>query len=120
MATLENYPVKLVTGGDDTVVIEAAGTLSTSLNLIGSTILGFYFPAGFTESDITFQASKDGETFYEMKDGYSGNPINISEVAASYARVLPADFVGVNIIRLVCATPQVSRVEISVACGPIL
>jgi hypothetical protein len=120
MATLQNYLEKLVNGGERSLSFSAAGTVSTALDVIGSTVFGFYFPPTFTGSNITFEVSVDGENFYTLKDGYSGNAIQITAVAGDYSRVLPADFVGFSILRLVCASAQADANDVIVACGPLL
>lgn len=120
MATLNDYSVKLVDGGDYFVSIGGGENISSPLNMAGASIFGFYFPEGFTNSDITFEASPDGEAFYPITDAYSGNPLAIKGATMVAARVLPVDFVGFLYVRLVCATPQSEDVEIKVACGPLL
>jgi hypothetical protein len=120
MATIDEYAVKLVDGGDFSFYIAAAGTVSSPLNMSGTSIFGFYFPEGFTSSDISFEASPDGDTFYAITDGYSGNPLAIKGEAMVAARVLPVDLVGWLYVRLVCATPQDEDVQVKAACGPLL
>lgn len=120
MATINEYGVKLVDGGDFFVSIEGGETVSTAINMNGASVFGFYFPEGFTSSDITFEASPDGTEFYQITDAYSGNPLAIKGAAMAAARVLPVDLVGWLYIRLVCDTAQAEEVMVKVACGPLL
>lgn len=120
MANLSSYTTKLVNSEDSKVIILNGQVVSSTLNLLGSSIMGFVFPANFIAGTISFGVSADGLTFYQLKDGYSGNPITMIASPSSFLRALPADFVGIPFVQLACTATQTSLVEIQVICGPIL
>jgi len=120
MATLQNYPVKLVNGGSPSVSIAAGQSPSTSLCLLGASILGFLMPPNLTACNFTFNASLDGVNFYSLVDAYTNNPISIFGAAGNHARVYPNDFVGVNYIQMISSVTQAQAVSIGLVAGPIL
>lgn len=120
MATLENYPARLVTGGDFFVQIDSGETVSTELDVFGASILGFVFTQSLIAATLTFEVSIDGRNFYQLTDGYSGNPIQIVATASKIARIQPIDFICVQALRIVSSVAQAADVQIEIIAGPVL
>ena len=48
------------------ILIAGGTSLSSGLNLGGRVLTGVFMPASWTAANLTFQASYDGVTFYDM------------------------------------------------------
>jgi hypothetical protein len=74
--------------------IAANQSLSGSVDLGGSFVIGLVMPAAWTPAVATLQGSADGTTFYDLYDGMAG-----SELAFN---VKPGTMVNINPNRLRC------------------
>lgn len=123
---LEQTEVMLANGSDQNngnpivFTFLAGATLSDKQDLFGSTLLAFIFPAATTTATFTIMVSIDGENYYRLTDGYSGNPITVDAVANDFPRVLPQDLAGVKYIQLVSSTPQISAIQVTIISGQVL
>jgi len=86
-------------------VIASGGTKSGSVDLQGRTLVGFYMPATFTGTAMTFEASRDGTTFNVMADG-AGADISKTVAVDKYIPLNPQDFAGVSHIKLVSGSTE--------------
>ncbi len=120
MALFDNYPVKLINGGDFSVKIIATDTLSEIMNLQGASLLGIRTDAAFTASAISFKVSLDGIVFLPLTDGQTGEILTFTVPASRHVRLIPADFVGAQFIQIETQIAQVSDTLIELVCGPLL
>lgn len=80
--------------------------LSSAGNLGPAALCGLVIPAGMTSTSITFQASVDGTTFYDV---YDSTNTQISVTIDSSAKIIkldPADFVGLEYLKLVTGSAE--------------
>jgi len=83
-------------------IIAAGQSLSATVSIGASMLVGIVVPAGWVAGSITFQASTDGTTFQEVYD-MLGNPIAIaagSTAAAAYVAISPDALAGINMLRV--------------------
>lgn len=90
--------------GTATVTIANNGTVSTAGDMNGAVLAAVIIPAEFTGSAITFQASVDGETFYDVVA--SGSAYSVSVTAGDYHAVEHANFLGANYIKVVSGSAE--------------
>jgi hypothetical protein len=65
------------------------------ISIKGGSIVGIIMPATWTAADLTFQASLDGSTWYELVTT-AGTAVSITApAAATWIAINPGDFVGV-------------------------
>jgi len=117
MALPQNYLTKLV---ELSANISAGQSISDIINVFGASVLALILPMNFTSSTVTFDASQDGINFYSLVDGYTGNPLQLICGNNTFARILPADLVGVQALKIKTSAIQASDVVIKVVCGPLL
>lgn len=96
------------------VTIESSGTKSTSVDLRGMTLCGFYLPASFTGTAITFEASADNSTYLPVQDG-DGAAISKTVAQGQYIKLDPADFAGIQFIKLVSGSTEGAERTITLA-----
>jgi hypothetical protein len=121
MANLTTYQAKLVNSSAAKVKILAGQTESDVFNASGASVLAFATSENFTTSDVTFLASLDSVNFYPLWDGYSNTQVSMPAVEASkFIKIFPADFAGVQALKLVSSVAQLEDTEIQISSGPIL
>lgn len=77
-----------------TAVIESGGSLSGAVDLGGRKLVAIVMPDTWTAAKMTFQASPDGVTYFNVYDGSTEREV---DVAASYYSALNiADWVGLR------------------------
>ena len=83
---------------------EAAIAINTAVS--GAVVLppaeylcGIQMPAAWTTADITFQASYDGTTYYDLYD-QDGNEITISAAASRFIILNPDNFWGFHWLKV--------------------
>lgn len=92
-------------------VIAENGTVSAAVNLRGMTLCGIIVPSDFVGTVITFQMSDaiDG-TYRIMQDGAGASvskTVTLASPPASlYIKVDPADFAGVQFLKLVSGSSE--------------
>ena len=95
--------------------IAASGTTSTPIWLKGFELTGIVIPATFTGTAITFQASLDGVNYYTLKNTYSGAAVSYTVTTSSFYAIAPADFAGVNYIKIVSGSTEGSTRTLNLA-----
>lgn len=99
----------------ENVTIASSGTDSTEVDLQGMTLCGFYMPAAFTGTAMTFKAaSSSGGTFLPVEDGF-GVTISKTVSASKYIKVDPVDFSGVRFLKLVSGSAEGAERTITLA-----
>jgi hypothetical protein len=101
-----------------TLTIAASGTESGSLDLYGTTLVGLYMPAAWSVADLSFKASSDNTTFYDVYRD-SGSSASITTAASRYVALDPADFAGVRFLKLVSSATQSASRVITVVSRPL-
>lgn len=102
------------------VSFSASAQESSILNCCGTTPVGLFLPANWTDCSISFAISKDGVHFYKLAnlEGllYSVAPA-IADVQAQ--PLIPAVFINAIYIKLVCGTPQAQECFVDISLAPI-
>ena len=92
-----------------TVTIANGASLSGAVMLGAGVPLAIQMPAAFTGTELTFQGSNDGITFYDIYDG--GAELSVT-AAASQNVVLPASaLAGFNRLKVRSGTASVPTAE---------
>tara|TARA_X000001382_G_scaffold97453_1_gene71815 strand:- start:99 stop:452 length:354 start_codon:yes stop_codon:yes gene_type:complete len=81
-----------------TVTIANGASLSGSVDLGGRKLCAIIMPAAWTSAAITFQASMDGSTFYDVYDAAVER--NVSVGASYYSALAIADYIGIRHLKL--------------------
>lgn len=106
MAKKDDLPIPYVDADKETIVTIASGQSQSSvLDGWGFSPIMILVPAAFTASNITFQVSKDGNTFYQLTD-YVGTLIS---VPAEQGMAIPLDannFGGIRFFRITTSAVQ--------------
>lgn len=102
------------------VVIANGASLSPAYNLGGHVLTGVYMSAGWTAASLTFQASHDGATYYNVYT--SAGETSIATAAGVYVAMTGDDFFGVNFIKVrsgTAGTPVAQAAErtLTLMCG---
>jgi hypothetical protein len=75
-------------------------SINESRNKSPHSLVAILMPAAWTAADLTFQASNDNTTFYEMVNT-AGNNVTVTGPAADeWIAIDPADFVGVEYLKV--------------------
>ena len=82
-----------------TATIANNAALSDAVTIDKSLLLGLVLPGTWTTADLTLQASADGTTFGNVYDS-AGTEVTIKAAASRYVTLNPADFVGMQAIKL--------------------
>lgn len=82
----------------DTLI--ASGTsLSAAIDLRGTTMVGVIMPASWTTANLSFQASVDGQNYYDIYD-MSGTEESVAADASRFIAINPSELAGVRYIKL--------------------
>ena len=80
------------------VIIANGASLSAAINLNGRVLTAIYMPAAWTAASLSFRASQDGVTFYDLF------PLGVEYVSAAAASIfIPLDnnnFLGVKWLKV--------------------
>lgn len=82
-----------------TATIAESGNLSNAVTIDESMLLGLILPAAWDTADLTLQASHDGTNFANLYDS-AGTEVTIKAAASRYVTLSPADFAGMQAIKL--------------------
>lgn len=82
-----------------TMTIANGASVSGSLQMYGQSVIRVVMPSGWTAAVITVQTSGDGSTWNDLYDR-DGNEYTIQAAAGRSIIIAPADFAGMNYIRL--------------------
>lgn len=117
MPSKDSFAQQLVS--DAQATISAAGTKSAEVNLCGTTLVGMYIPASFQGTSVSFEAAKGtGGTFVPVKDG-AGNSVTKTVAASQFIKLDPADFVGINFLKIVSNATEDAQRVIDLAARPL-
>lgn len=81
------------------VDIANGASLSDALNLAGMTMVAIVIPAAWTAANLTFQASIDGTTYYNLFDD-GGNEQTVTAAASEHLFLSPLEWIGINWIKI--------------------
>lgn len=81
-----------------TATIENGGSLSGAVDLGGRKLVAIVMPSGWDAAGLTFQASPDGVTYYNLYDGSSERTVNVA--ASYYSALAIGDWVGVRWLKV--------------------
>lgn len=87
------------------VDIANGASLSTAVNLSGRILCGIYMPAAWTAGGLSFQASEDGLTFYDV--WVDGAEYTTATAAGVYTAINSDAFLGVRHIKVRAGTSAV-------------
>ncbi|MDB5432416.1 MAG: hypothetical protein JWP35_3532 [Caulobacter sp.] len=100
VAAATGLPVTAPPPASATVTILATTSLSGALQVDGK-LAGIIIPAAWTAAAITFAASPDGVTYYDVYDAGIERTIAPASVVASHFIALPlSDWVGVKYVKV--------------------
>lgn len=86
--------------GTETATIADAASLSAAVDLGKASLVGIVTPSGWTTAAITFQASFDGVTWFNLYNA-AGIEVSVASIAASlWVALDPADFAGVPSLKV--------------------
>ncbi len=83
----------------NTVTIENGGTTSGTIDLQGRGLVMVILPASFTGTAITFQASPDNSTFYDLYNT-ANTQLSMTVTQGRAYMIDPGDLVGVRYLKL--------------------
>jgi len=82
-----------------TLPIAAGANQSAAIDLYYHSLLAVVMPAAWTAADLTFQASADGATFFNLYTS-GGAEYTMKVDASRYVALDPTDFVGVRFLKV--------------------
>lgn len=107
------------------VTIAEGESISSAINLEGTSLLGIFIPSEFTGTVMTFQASDlvDGP-FVDVKDTFNSE-LSIAVTAGTYRKVEPMEFISLQVVKIrsgVSASPvnQDSEITLKLVLGKII
>lgn len=83
-----------------------AGTKSASIDLEGRNLCGIYIPSTFSGTSISFEVSEARIGTYVPLEDETSTVISATVAASTYCRLKPADFAGVQFIRIVSGASE--------------
>ena len=95
----------------------AADGLSDELSLSGLTLSSLQMSTAWTSADIGFQASVDGSTNYQQVYGSTGNLLTFQTSANRTLAFNPAQFAGIERLRLISLTTAGTTVAVAQAAA---
>lgn len=101
-----------------TATIASSDTVSGEVNVYGTTLCGLHLPASFTGTALTFQAAvASGGTYQEVyKDGAA---LSVTVAQAKYIALNPADFAGIQYLKIVSGSAEAAERIITLATRPV-
>lgn len=116
MTAINQLGAKQVVTKTVSMLINSSATSASSGDLAGLTVVGLYVPASIAGTTMTFTASYDGSTFFQVQNG-SGSASTITISASIYIPFDPATFAGVRYLKLVSSSSETSK-TFRLACRP--
>lgn len=89
----------MIAEGFATATIASGASLSGSVNLGGGRLFAIMMPADWTAADLTFQASVDGTTFYNVYDE-EDSEVTVQAAEDRYIILEPARWLGVRYLKV--------------------
>ena len=81
-----------------TATIENGGSLSGAVDLGGRKLVAIVMPAAWDAAGLTFQASPDGVTYFNVYDGATERGLTVA--ASYYSALAIGDWVGFRFIKI--------------------
>jgi len=104
---------------DNSATILSGQQNSSGVLIGGMTLCGIIMPAAWTAASLTLQMSIDnGATWTDVFDN-DGTPISLTVAASRYVKLNPADFAGINFVRLVSSVNQAADRSIVIVARPV-
>lgn len=82
-----------------TATIEQSESLSDAVDLEAGTLAAIIMPAAWDAADLTFQASGNGEDFFDLYDEQA-QEIAVDADADYYIRLIPPEWAGIRYIKV--------------------
>jgi hypothetical protein len=95
-------PVQVFT---PTVTIASGQTKSNAVHLRGNSLLGFALPSTFDGTEVSFEVSQDGSTFYPLYDE-DGDQILLTVAASRAYEINAGRFAAWTYMKFVAGTAQ--------------
>lgn len=105
----------------ETATIASSGDTSGVINLGSGNLVGLFIPDTMTSTAITFLTSEtEVGTYVDVEDG-DGNTISviIPTSGGAYIRLNPADFAGVQFLKVKTGSPEGAEREVGVVSQDI-
>lgn len=103
-----------------TITIGSSTTISSSVNLDGTAIVGFISPAAWTASTLKIQGSMDGTNFYDIYDSTSTAVSSWASINAATAYTVDVvNMLPFTYIRFVAGTAQAADRAFTVIRRPL-
>lgn len=90
-----------------TVTIASGTSLSPAVALGAQSILAIVIPAGWDAADLTFQASVDGVTYFNLHEAANDTEVTVQAGASRFIRLDPNLFGGLPFVKLRSGTAGV-------------
>jgi hypothetical protein len=101
----------------DTVIANGQATSGT-IDLSGTTLAGIHLPASFTGSSLSFLAARTFDGTYQGVYR-QGADVSVTVAAGKYIPLNPADFAGLQFIKIVSGSTEVAARTLTLAVRPI-
>lgn len=113
----ENYSPNL--NFDKPVTIGDGETISSAVDIFGTSVVGVIVPAGFAGTEITFlAATTESGNYYAVKNS-SDSAVTLTCQADAYYVFYPSDLAGVRYLKLVAGTTQTEDVILTLITRPL-
>jgi hypothetical protein len=104
---------------ENSATIASLGRNSSAVTIGSMTICGLIMPATWTAATLSMEMSIDnGVTWHQVYDN-DGTQIVLTVDASRYVKLDPADFAGINTLRLVSSADQAEERTIVIAARPV-
>jgi hypothetical protein len=80
--------------------IAAGQSLSNSVDLLPSTLVGLWMPASWTAASLTFQVSPDGDNTWLELVNYAGSNVTLTVAAGQFIQIDPTQWKGIYSVKL--------------------
>jgi hypothetical protein len=105
---------------ENSVIIEAAQSESSAIDVRGTSVFGFYVPDSWTDCNVSFHAafsSNVDATFFDVHS--EGAPYSVATTGLTFVAIPPYILATCRQIKLFCDTPQAAERVVYLALGPL-
>lgn len=99
--------------------IANAATTTAAIDLAGTSLVAIQFPAAFTGTSVTFQASTTLSGTYQAVIDGSGTTLTKTVVAARYMVLDPLEFAGIQFIKIVSSASEAAQRDLIIVTRPL-
>jgi uncharacterized protein (AIM24 family) len=89
-----------------TAVVANNGTVSATVDLGEGTLCGYFLPASWSGTAVTYNVSFDGTNFFLLSSG--GSTLTTTVAASRYIAIDPNIFRGVKSVQFISGTSETS------------